>query len=231
MTWEGFRKLPIEHRPGLPNGRFVAGTDTDVGKTFYVSHLLRTMRNAGVRVGGYKPVASGFPREDARSDAARMNRAMGDAFPLNLINPQCFLPPFAPPIAAEISLTTIDESLLVNGAFHWHPHCDWLLVEGAGGLLSPITWNMTNADLARELNYPLIIVAANRLGCVHQVLSTVLCARKFGLRVDRIIMNCVDNNITQRDAENNLRLLQPFLQRMDKDILVESLSYESDRAN
>lgn len=231
MTWEGFRKLPTEHAPGLPNGRFVAGTDTDVGKTFYVSHLLRTIRNAGVRVGGYKPVASGFPREDARSDAARMNLAMGHAFPLNLINPQCFLPPFAPPIAAEISHATIDEALLVNGAFDWYPHCDWLLVEGAGGLLSPITWNMTNADLAKQLNYPLIIVAANRLGCVHQVLSTVLSALRFNLRIDRIILNCVDNKMTQKDAENNLRLLKPFLQRIDDDILVESLSYESNLVN
>jgi dethiobiotin synthetase len=231
MTWEGFRRLPIRHVPSLPNGRFIAGTDTDVGKTFYVSHLLRTMRNAGVRVGGYKPVASGFPREDARSDAARMNQALGDAFPLNLINPQCFLPPFAPPIAAEISGDRIDESLLVDGAFDWYPQCDWLLVEGAGGLLSPITWKMTNADLATQMNYPLIIVAANRLGCVHQVLSTVHCALHFNLQIDRIILNCVDNKMTQKDAENNLRLLKPFLQRIDEDILVESLSYESDLVN
>lgn len=230
MIWNGFRTLPIKHVPSLPNGRFIAGTDTDVGKTFYVSHLLRTMRDAGVRVGGYKPVASGFPREDARSDAARMGQALGDAFPLNLINPQCFLPPFAPPIAAEISGVSIDDSLLLDGAFDWYPHCDWLLVEGAGGLLSPITWKMTNADLARQLNYPLIIVAANRLGCVHQVLSTVHSALRFNLRIDRIVLNCVDSKMIPKDAENNLRLLKPFLQEIDENILVESLSYESDLA-
>lgn len=231
MTWEGFRSLPIRHVPSLPNGRFIAGTDTDVGKTFYVSQLLKTMRNAGVRVGGYKPVASGFPREDARSDAARINQALGDAFPLQLINPQCFLPPFAPPIAAEMSEGQVDASLLLEGAFDWYPYCDWLLVEGAGGLLSPVTWSMTNADLANQLNYPLIIVAANRLGCVHQVLSTVHSALRVNLRIDRIILNCIDNKTTRKDAENNLRLLKPFLQEIDENILVESLSYEADLLN
>jgi dethiobiotin synthetase len=227
MTWHGFRDLPQINDPSLPEGRFVCGTDTDVGKTHFICETLKALQHQGRRVGAYKPIASGYPREDARSDASRLHAALGGSIPIERINPQALLPAYAPPIAAEIANQKIDEALLYHGAFSLHEFCDWLLVEGAGGLLSPITWSLTNADLAKQFNYPLILVAANRLGCVHQVLSTVQVALDMGLTVDSVIMNCVSANQSEAELHNNIRLLEPFLRRLDPTIAIRQTQFIS----
>ena len=225
MTWHGFRDLPRLSHPSLPEGRFVCGTDTDVGKTHFICETLQALRNQGKRIGAYKPIASGYPRDDYRSDAARLYAALGGSIPIERINPQAILPPYAPPIAAEIADERIDEALLFRGAFSLFEYCDWLLVEGAGGLLSPITWSLTNADLAKQFNYPLILVAANRLGCVHQVLSTVQVALDTGMTVDSVIMNCVSANQSEVEQQNNIRLLEPFLMRLDPTISIRQIRF------
>jgi dethiobiotin synthetase len=227
MTWHGFRDLPQLGHPSLPEGRFVCGTDTDVGKTHFICETLKALRQYRKRLGAYKPIASGYPRDDSRSDAARLHACLGGCIPIERINPQAILPAYAPPIAAEIANESIDETLLFHGAFSLHEYCDWLLVEGAGGLLSPITWSLTNADLAKQFNYPLILVAANRLGCVHQVLSTVHVAVGMGLTVDTVVMNCVQANQSEAEQQNNIRLLEPFLARIDPAITIRQTKFVS----
>lgn len=195
-------------------GVFVSGTDTEVGKTYVSCMQLRRMREAGgLHLGAYKPVASGAASMET-SDAYQLWRASGTPMPLHMVNPQSFNAALAPPVAAEAEGRTVDETMLLRGVEAWKEHCDFLLVEGAGGLCSPISWNITNADLAVQIGFPLWIVASNRLGVVHQVLAAVTVALSRGLGVERVFLNqCVP---TSDDASvaSNARLLEPFLRRL-----------------
>jgi len=195
------------------HGLFVTGTDTEVGKTHFACRYIRKLVSQGVRVGVYKPVASGFGREDHRSDPFQLHRSLGgqgQGVPLEKINPYCFGAPLAPPIAAQDEGQLIDDESLVQGAMDWKNDCELLLVEGAGGLFSPITWTMTNADLALRLQFPLILVAENRLGCIHQILATIRAAESLGLAIETLVLNQRTSEVDDAQRHNR-QLLEPFL--------------------
>ncbi len=166
----------------------------------------------GERVGAYKPAASGAVSREA-SDAYQLWIAQGQTVSEDLVNPQSFVAPLAPPVAAEIENRQVDEGLLLYGIERWHDQCDILLVEGAGGLMSPISWNMTNADLAKAIGYPLVVVARNKLGVVHQVLATCEAAIARGLNVMEVVLNDV-SRVADDAGNSNERLLAPFLAKI-----------------
>jgi dethiobiotin synthetase len=206
-------------------GWFVTGTDTEVGKTFITCRLLEQYRSKGFRVGAYKPSASGAASIE-ESDAYRLWTAIGQSCPIEWVTPQSFQAPLAPPIAAELEGKSVDESLLLQGVAQWFGNCDLLIVEGAGGLMSPISWSMTNADLARAIGYPLVLVANNRLGVVHQVLATLTSAHANKLRVAEIVLNHVGEEPIDISAESNERLLRSFLRRLGTDIPIRNVGHE-----
>ncbi|MDO8426723.1 MAG: dethiobiotin synthase [Deltaproteobacteria bacterium] len=171
---------------------FITGTDTWVGKTFVTSLLARIFREKGVDVGVMKPVETGCPQKDGSlipQDAIKLKDASGSADPLDTINPYRFKEPLAPDIASEIAGVRIDFMRIkecyrkISGAH------GLTLVEGAGGLLVPLTPDKTVADLILFLGLPLIVVGASRLGAVNHTLLTVECAKKRGIEVKGIILN------------------------------------------
>jgi dethiobiotin synthetase len=194
-------------------GWFIAGTDTEVGKTYVACRMLRELRMRGKRVGAYKPAASGAISRES-SDAYQLWVAQGQSVSEELVNPQSFAAPLAPPLAAELEQRHVDDELLISGVEQWVGRCDILLVEGAGGLMSPISWNLTNADLARQIGYPLVIVARNQLGAIHQVLATCEAAKASGLTVNEIVLNDVVSQAGDDAMNSNERLLAPFLARL-----------------
>lgn len=181
--------LPI---PGL----FFVGTDTEVGKTYQAARLVKCLRQRQVRVGVYKPVLSGLasPSESADGpqddDASILGKAAGlDASMVSRISPQRFAAPLAPPLAAKREGRCVDEELLLSGAHWWLNHCDFLVVEGAGGLMSPVSNGLTVVDLAHRFGFPVVLVAANRLGCISHVLLAVEALQRRALTVSAIILN------------------------------------------
>ena len=175
-----------------PRGLFVTGTDTNVGKTHVAAMMIRSLRQTGHRVGAYKPACSGAvsgsggPRWD---DIERLRSALGTDYPDDLICPQRFLAPLAPPMAARAEGRQVNFDLLIQGAQHWQSHADLLVVEGAGGLLAPVAEAKTVADLAVAIGYPLIIVARCGLGTINHTLLTIEAARHRGLSVAGIVLN------------------------------------------
>jgi len=106
-----------------------------------------------------------------------------------MVCPQSFAAPLAPPLAAAMEGRLVDFGLLRSGAQAWKQHCDFLVVEGAGGLLSPLTYGSTNADLAAEFGWPIVIVVADKLGAVNQSLMAFEVAQARKLKVGAIILN------------------------------------------
>ena len=196
---------------------FIVGTDTEVGKTFQAELLVRHLAAQGLTIGVYKPVASGH-RQDADSDAGRLLAATGKDWPMDRVCPQRFAAELAPPVAARLENRDVDEPLLHSGICWWYEQCELLIVEGAGGALSPISETMTCLDLAGLADLRLILVAANRLGVVNHVLLSVEAIRSRQLPLLGVVLNDIPPNAAQDDSPNvdqscgsNQQLLTGFL--------------------
>jgi len=174
-------------------GLFVTGTDTDVGKTYVSVMIIRDLMASGISVGAYKPVCSGSVPDASGNphwhDVDALSYAIGGSFETEMICPQRFAQPLAPPVAARAEGRSVDASLLREGARRWSERVAFLVVEGIGGLLCPLTDEETVADLADDLRYPLIVVSRLGLGTINHTLLTIEVARQRGLTVAGIVMN------------------------------------------
>lgn len=174
-------------------GFFVTGTDTGVGKTHVSCEIVRDLRMQGHRVGAYKPVCSGARiASNGRSiwdDVAKLQNALGGDVSEDQISPQRFDAPLAPPLAARQEGRSVDLNELQNGFDWWRSQCDLLVVEGAGGLLCPLTERETMADLAMRFQLPLLIVARLGLGTINHTLLTIEAARTRGLKIVGVLLN------------------------------------------
>jgi dethiobiotin synthetase len=177
-----------------PPGLFITGSDTDVGKTYVAALIARALQKAGHAVGVYKPVASSCRIRRGQmisDDAEQLWKAAGRPGELERVCPQMFRAPLAPHLAAAEEGRRVDAKLLRSGVRYWQQYCDIVLVEGAGGLMSPLTDDEYNADLALDLGYPLLIVVPNRIGAINQALQTLITAATFkeGLPMAAIVIN------------------------------------------
>jgi len=175
-------------------GLFITGTNTEVGKSHIGAMIARALVADGHRVGVYKPVESGCRREgDAlvAADAQQLWDAAGRPGELARVCPQRFEAALSPPQAAALEGKTVDRDLLRSGLEYWREHCDMVLVEGAGGLMSPLAEADYNADLARDLGFPLVVVAANELGVINATLQTLITAESVApkLTVAGVVLN------------------------------------------
>ena len=194
-------------------GFFITGTGTEVGKTYVGSLIARALLQQGIRVGVYKPVASGCEVDSSghyvSGDAVALWNAAGNPGTLDDVCPQRFLAPLAPPGAAAAEGKSVSPRLFRDGLRVWRDRCDLVLVEGAGGLMSPLADDEYNADLALDLGYPLIVVAPNRLGVINDTLQTLITAATFGegLPVAGVVLNQVVD-IPDLSCASNLRELE-----------------------
>lgn len=210
------------NRPG--RGLFITGTDTEAGKTYVSSLIVKSLVAAGYRVGVYKPAASGcvFDGQHLVSqDAMELWVAAGHPRTLNEVCPQRFRAALAPHLAARAEGKAIDVELLRRGIEVWTDDCDLVIVEGLGGLMSPVSDDEYVADLAVDLGYPLVIVARNMLGVINQTMQTLITASCFrdGLEVAGIVLNdlqpfAADESIDSNLSEIASRSLSPVLGRV-----------------
>lgn len=174
-------------------GIFVTGTNTGVGKTHISTAIARTLLAQGVHIVPRKPVESGCRLKGSElipADAVALKNAAGYAGSLAQVCPYRFEPPISPLRAAHLAnqaLTTrnIAQACLANV----DQDNDFLLVEGAGGFYSPLCEDGLNADLAQALGLPVILVAADELGCINQVLLNVQAIESRKLTLLAIILN------------------------------------------
>jgi dethiobiotin synthetase len=205
-------------------GLFVTGTGTEIGKTYVAALIVRQLVNEGHRVGVYKPVASGCRIEGGAlvaDDALQLWNAAGRPGELARVCPQCFAAPLAPHLAAKEENKTVDPGLLRTGFDFWRDACDVVLVEGAGGLMSPLSDDDYNADLADEFGFSLVVVAANELGTINATLQTLIVADTFreGLRVAGVVLNSPRQSPNDPSVESNAselarRCVAPLLARV-----------------
>lgn len=190
-------------------GLFITGTDTGVGKTYVAALIARELVAAGKVVGVYKPVASGCREEEGEivaDDALALWEAARFPGRLDQVCPQRFLAPLAPHRAAAQEGKRVEPRLLREGLEAWRGECDLVLVEGAGGLMSPLSDDDYNADLALDLGFPLVIVASNRLGTINATLQTLITAAAYGdgLPIAGVILNQAERPHEDASVDSNL---------------------------
>ena len=161
----------------------ITGTDTGVGKTVFTAWLARFLRESGVDVAVCKPVCSG-----GRDDARLLRTASGGSLTLDEINPWYFRAPLAPLLAARAEGKRVCSPEVVAHINALARRCDVLLVESAGGLLSPLGEGFDTRHLIAQLRAAPVIVAANRLGVINQLRLTLEALPAAAARRARVVL-------------------------------------------
>ena len=198
---------------GHCRGLFITGTNTGVGKTYVGAMIVRSLVAAGHRVGVYKPVESGCACEGKTliaADARQLWKAADMPGDFSKVCPQRFEAALSPPQAAALEDQSVNPRLLRSGLNYWRDRSDIVLVEGAGGLMSPLSTEDYNADLAAYLGFPLVIVAENQLGAINATLQTLITARAVAPRlpIAGVILNVTDQRADGVCTSQNLRELR-----------------------
>ncbi|MEB3294850.1 MAG: dethiobiotin synthase [Synechococcales bacterium] len=167
------------------NSLLIAGTDTDAGKTILTSALAAywQIHYPHRSLGLLKPLQTGVGDREWYSRLFSLNSEE--------INPIRFTAPLAPPLAADLEGKTIDLEVAWQAYEQLCQQRDFVLVEGLGGLGSPVTHETTVADLAWDWHIPTVLVVPVRLGAIGQAVANVALARTSRVHLRGIILNCV----------------------------------------
>jgi dethiobiotin synthetase len=174
----------------------IAGTGTDIGKTFLVENFCRILREKKIPVSAIKPIISGFMGDDLGSDSARILKSLEREISLeNLdeISPWRFEIPASPHFASKASNLEISFTDLINFCqkkiADAEKNSEFLLIETAGGIMTPINDDKTFLDLAQTLQIPILLVSANYLGTISHSLCALKALKSIKAEVEMMLMN------------------------------------------
>lgn len=220
----------------MSRGIFITGTDTGVGKTIVAAALARLLRVRGLSVGVMKPVTSGC-REEAgglvSDDALLLCQAAGVECSGD-VAPYLLREPVAPAEAAGQEGVVIDFARIRESFDRLAVAHDYVIVEGAGGLMVPLAGGLLVADLVRLLELPLLVVARPGLGTINHTVLTCFAAGQMGLKVAGVIINNYPQSpgLAERSAPHHIGSLcgapllgiWPHRDDIDEPELVEGLA-------
>lgn len=191
---------------------FISGNDTDVGKTYIGASLVNALVKRGHQCVPRKPIESGCTETEAGlhpADASAYFDACEHSIPLKEICPLRYAPAISPERAIRLAQQTVPLQQLVKLCQPNNPQTlDYLIVEGAGGLYSPLCSDGLNADLAQALNADVILVINDRLGCINQTLLCLEALKTRHLTPVVIILNqCQPNADHDMNNYEDLKLL------------------------
>ncbi len=189
---------------------FVTGTDTGVGKTYVSCLIAEALREAKINVGVIKPVETGCKEKNGiliPSDGFALKNASGSNDPIEMIVPYRFRTPLAPFMSSLIEKKSISILKIKKTCREVFKQHTLTVIEGAGGLLVPITRNYTYLNLIKDLKSDVIVVAGNKLGVINQLMLTLFCLRQNRIEPLLVILN----NLSQEKEiaeKTNLTALQ-----------------------
>ena len=175
---------------------FITGTDTDVGKTYITAGLAVSLRNMGIDVGVMKPFAAGIAQKKGfkSEDVEILSTAAQVSDPENLVSPQFFPIPASPYTAwknlkIKPKIPTILSSFKKLLKLH-----EMILVEGMGGVMTPILKDYYVANLIKDMKIPAVIVTRSKIGTVNHTIMTVRMCEKYKIPIKGIIINDFDSD-------------------------------------
>ncbi|MEI8656726.1 dethiobiotin synthase [Vibrio sp. Hal054] len=185
------------------NALFIAGTDTDVGKTVASKAILQAIANKGFTTIGYKPVAAGCERTEQglrNSDALHLMKVATQEMPYDDVNPYALELPASPHIAAKHENLTIDYKVLSDKLAYLKTKADTVLIEGAGGWRVPVSDTDCLSSWVKQEKLPVVLVVGVKLGCLSHALLTAESIEADGLTIVGWVANRI-NPGTEHYAE------------------------------
>ena len=202
----------------MSQGLFITGTDVGVGKTLITSALLQALGAAGYTTLAMKPVATGcWPTADGlrSEDAENLISAMNQDASYREVNPVALEMPAEPIVSAMQNRVNFTTDEIAAQAVSLSRRADWLLIEGPGGIQTPITGKDTTADLALAIGFPVLLIVGLRIGCLSHVALTVESLKQKGILIAGWIGNEHDGAMTA---------LEPTVHALEKKIPADCLA-------
>ncbi|MDW6093224.1 dethiobiotin synthase [Vibrio rhizosphaerae] len=174
---------------------FIAGTDTDVGKTVASKAILQALAAKDLKTIGYKPVAAGCEKTESgfrNSDALHLIKVSTCQSDYDNINPYALALPTSPHIAAKHAGVTIDFSVLSDKLAQHKANTDIVLIEGAGGWRVPVSDSVCLSDWVKQERVPVVLVVGIQLGCLNHAMLTAESIRADGLEIIGWVANRIN---------------------------------------
>ena len=218
---------------------FITGTDTDVGKTYVTAGLAVTLRKMGIDVGIMKPFAAGTPQKKGfkSEDVEILSRAAQVSDPEELMNPQFFKMAASPYTASK----NLKVKVRINSVFSNFKKLSklhsMLLVEGMGGIMTPILKNYFVTNLIKDMKLSAVIVTRTRIGTVNHTIMTCKMCEKYKIPIKGIIINNFDSGGYQvKDLKRDLQSLTgvpvlgiiPYIENLSDDSLYRNFKKNID---
>jgi dethiobiotin synthetase len=233
-------QIDFPKKPGL----FITGTDTGVGKTLIAGAIARILTEQGLKVGVFKPIATGcrHSREGLVSSDAEFLACCADCdYPLSVVNPVGYTTPAAPIVSADYEHRRIDFEEISSAYNYICQTCQMVIVEGIGGIRVPITEDIDLLDLAVRFQLPVVIVSRPGLGTINHTLLTIDAIRSKNLDIAGVVINGYDASkdepaeitapqVIARCGNVNILSVVPFDETVDVEqgrlgeVVIESLT-------
>jgi len=236
--------MPINLSLPKKNGLFITGTDTGVGKTLIAGAIVKSLTDKGLKVGVFKPIAIGCKRRwegRVSFETEFLADCATSELSLSTITPVGYLTAAAPIVSAAREEQPIDFAKIAAAYKQICQICDIAIVEGIGGVRTPLTEEFDLLDLAAEFDLPMVIVARPDPGTINHTLMTIDCIWAAELKIAGVVINGYDATkatIAEETAEQviiqcsgtNVLSIVPFDETVDienpnlGEVVVESLS-------
>ena len=190
---------------------FISGIDTDIGKTYATGMIAKALMQQGINVITQKLVQTGVSVNSASGemsiadDIVTHRQLMGIALQRCDFNfttcPYRYEKPASPHLSAALANAVLDPEVITKSTQQLQENYDMVLLEGAGGLLVPITEQLLTLDYIAEQGYPVILVTSGRLGSINHTLLSLEAIKSRGLEVHSVIYNHIHDSAAQTDAE------------------------------
>ena len=221
---------------------FVTGTDTDVGKTCVSASIVKNLRDMDIDVGVMKPFASGHKKNSNSlpQDVEILMKYSGSQDPIDLVNPYFFEIPTSPYDAAKILVQKINLQKVIDAYNKLLSSHDLVIVEGIGGLMTPITQNYFVSNLISELDIDTIIVMGSKLGTVNHTLLTYEHCKQMHLKLKGFVINQTVpsgyelSNLRQQIMELTNQIVYctiPYQKNFDLDLYIDNFTNFVDISN
>jgi len=197
----------LQHVPY--RGCFITGTDTGIGKTVVTAALALSLKERGLRVAVMKPIETGCQNtERLGTDGERLRMAVDATTSIDLISPYRFFLPVAPLAAARAAGITIEIDHIATACRDLARDCDFVVVEGVGGLMVPLSEKMDVRDLIASLGLPTLVVGRAALGGVNHALLTIEALRQRAIPIIGIVLNQLVTKLNHEQTRSTVELIR-----------------------
>ena len=218
--------------PPTPKGLFITGTDTNVGKTVVTAALGLALRRTGVDVGVMKPVETGYTPDSRKStsDGCRLRRSVAPEDPIELVSPYCFPSPTAPLHAARLAGQTIECHAILDTYHALAGRHEFMLVEGVGGILVPLTETHDVRALLMRLNLPCLVVSRTSSGSINHARLTLMALRERRIPIAGVVLNHTSAAATTPDERQQIESTVQLIRELSGVPVPDPLPFHSELA-